>query len=207
MCKALDQVGSLHLGQRGVEGMLTQAGDDQTHQAGVNHHLIHHILQTCSHKRTRGISIKACDNYYYITHTHTQNKEGLIYSVRCAAAAGPQDHAHVLVRLVPQLYGPSHQEEQLKAASTPPVQKYPAASVSLFLLFCLKRKITISMINTFNLFILICLFIEYPLTLQFFAVHHLHMCIKMFSSFSTEGSGQSALPTSLRGCSNTVCVT
>lgn len=53
VCKALDEVGPLHLGQGRVEGMLTLAGHDQTHQAGVNHHLVHHIRQTCSHKQTR----------------------------------------------------------------------------------------------------------------------------------------------------------
>lgn len=75
---------------------------------------------------------------------------GRIYSVRCPAAAAPRDRVHVLARLVPPSRGPGHQEEQLKAASTQPVQKYPAASVSLFLLFCLKRGITIPMINTLN---------------------------------------------------------
>lgn len=150
VCKALDEVGPPHLGQGRVEGMLTLAGDDQTHQAGVKHRLIHHILQTCSHKETRGISIKACNDYYYIPPTHTQNEELMVYSVQCAAAAAPQDHAHVLVRLVPPSNGPGRRGEQLKAASTPPVQKYRAASVSQFLPFCLKIKITISMINTFN---------------------------------------------------------
>lgn len=50
VCEALDQVGTLHLRQRGVEGVLAEAGDDQTHQAGVNHHLVHDVLQTCSHR-------------------------------------------------------------------------------------------------------------------------------------------------------------
>lgn len=63
VCKALDEVGPMHLGQGGVEGMLTAAGDDQTHQAGVNQHLIHHVLQTCSRKQTRGSSIKTSDNH------------------------------------------------------------------------------------------------------------------------------------------------
>lgn len=50
--KSLDEVGTVNLSQRRMEGVLTLAGDDQTHQAGVNHHLIHHIHQTCSHKQT-----------------------------------------------------------------------------------------------------------------------------------------------------------
>lgn len=75
----------------------------------------------------------------------------MVYFVQCAVAAAPQVHAHALVRLVPQSYGPNHQVVQLKAASTPPVQKYPVASVLLFLPFCLKiKKNTISMINTFT---------------------------------------------------------
>lgn len=69
---------------------------------------------------------------------------GQIYSVRCPAAAEPRDRAHVLARLVPPSHGPGHQEEQQTAASTQPVQKYPAESVALFRLFCLKREITIS---------------------------------------------------------------
>lgn len=52
MYKALDEMGPLHLGQGGVEGMLALAGDDQTHQTAVNQHLIHSIHQTCSHKQT-----------------------------------------------------------------------------------------------------------------------------------------------------------
>jgi len=51
--KSLDEAGTLHLSQRRVEGVFTLAGDDHAHQAGVKHHFIHHILQTCSHKQTK----------------------------------------------------------------------------------------------------------------------------------------------------------
>lgn len=64
MCEALDEVGPLHLGDGGVEGMLTLAGDDQTHQAGVKQHLVHHILQTCRHTQTPGgDSVEACGEH------------------------------------------------------------------------------------------------------------------------------------------------
>lgn len=86
----------------------------------------------------------------------------MVYPVQCAVAAAPQDHAHARVRSVPQLYGPGHQVEQLRAASTPPVQKCPAASVSLFLPFCLKGKIP---------------FVTYDKYIQrdFFDTKHLHV--------------------------------
>ncbi len=60
--------------------------------------------------------------------------------MQCAAGAVPQDHAHVLVKLATPSHGPGHQVEQLMAASTLPVQKYPAVSVLLFLPFCLREK-------------------------------------------------------------------
>lgn len=64
----------------------------------------------------------------------------MVYSVQCAAGAVPQDHAHALVKLATLSRGPGHQAEQLTAASTLPVQKYPAASVLLFLPFCLREE-------------------------------------------------------------------
>lgn len=72
----------------------------------------------------------------------------MVYSVQCAAAAPPLDHAHVQVKMVLLSHGPSHRAEQRKAASTPPAQKYPAASVSLFLPVCLKKKKKHNFINT-----------------------------------------------------------
>lgn len=88
-------------------------------------------------EQTRGGSVTACSLH---TNTQTQHEARVIYSVRCAAAAQPQDRAHVLARWVPRSGGPSHRGERLKAASTLPVQKCPAASVSPFLLVCLEEK-------------------------------------------------------------------
>lgn len=56
--EALDEVGALHLGELRVEGVLRLAGDEQTHQAGASDRLVHHVLQTCSHKQTRAFSVK-----------------------------------------------------------------------------------------------------------------------------------------------------
>lgn len=67
VCEALDEVGPLHLCQRGVEGMLAEAGDDQTHQAGVNHHLVHNVLQTCSHRTDQ----RGQRHRMLIAHRHT----------------------------------------------------------------------------------------------------------------------------------------
>lgn len=150
-------------GSGGIPGPLSWRGGGNAHSGwlwsntpGWSEPQPHPTHPSDLQPQTRGISIKACDNYYI--HENTQRKQWIIYSVQYAAAAVPQGHAHFLVRLVPQSSGPSHREEQLKAASILPVQKYPAASFSLFLLFCLKRNI--SMINIFNYFIFTCWIIE-----------------------------------------------
>lgn len=204
--KALNEVGPLHFSQRGVERVLTLAGDDQTHEAGVNHHLIHYILQTCSHKETRGINIKAriitytvCDYLWQDKLPQRSTNKKMSYSVQCAGAAVPQGPAHAQVRLVTLSHDPGHQEEQLKVASIPPAQKHPAASVSQCLLFCLN--IIITSVNAWSINPISkwreCKQVFF--TLQLSAVNHLHMCIQIISSFPAEGSGQSALSTALRG--------
>lgn len=90
MCEALDQVGPLHLRQRGVEGVLTEAGDDQTHQAGVNHHLVHDVLQACSHRTDQ----RGQRHRMLIAHRHTNTARRSASDLLCAmcccsTASGP----------------------------------------------------------------------------------------------------------------------
>lgn len=125
----------------------------------------------------------------------------MVYSELCAAARALQGRAHVLVKLVPQLCDPGHPVEQLTVASTLPVQKLLAVSVALFPLFSLKKKSKDSVRNTTMCFPLIHRMLKEDVcTLKSFAVHHLHMCIQICSGFTTEGSRQGALSTSLGQC-------
>lgn len=144
--KSLDEVGTVYLSQRGMEGVFTLAGNDQTHQARVKHHLIHHILQACSHSEIT-LLIKAGNDYRSCLSKGIPTGKKIFYFEQCAAEAVPPGRVHVQVRLVTASNDPGHQVEQQRAASILPVQKCPSDSVSQFLLFCLKGKQNIFLIK------------------------------------------------------------